>query len=318
MVDKYEEIYQQLKKEAEEAVTSKSLDNCIEDFKNVVEDRVKLIHKEIDAAVAQILDAGELAFKDSDNFNISIDTPQINELLTFNSRVATLTKYMNDLVKLGSNKSKVVESLASYNCNEYELFKINKEGLLEFKALNRVKILGSGKVDADLGWKKDQNQPNMSKVETSDEKVLKVMGTGCYNYYMTDKEVIDTNLYAEFESTVTQNDTYFYFGIANETTVPSSNCMCCNPSSVIYMWHDGNLSQYGSKQAEQKLEFKSKGGKPTILRVKIMGSDKEAYFQIDDKDEVGPYKLVGSKWRITFGSCNTSSGQIKIVNSYFI
>lgn len=318
MVDKYEEIYQQLKKEAEEAVTSKSLDNCIEDFKNVVEERVKLIHLEIDAAVSQMLDAGELAFKESDNIDISLEAPKLNQLLTFNSRVALLTKYMNDLVKLGSTKSKVVESLANYDCNEYELFKINKEGLLEFKVLNRVKVLGSGKVDAELGWKKDQNQPNMSKIDTNDEKLLKVTGTGCYNYYLTDKEIFDQNLYAEFESTVTQNDTYFYFGIANETTVPSSNCMCCNPSSVLYIWHDGNISQYGTKQSEQKVEFKSKSGKPTILRVKILSSDKEAYFQIDDKDEVGPYKLVGSKWRITFGSCNTSSGQIKIVSSYFI
>lgn len=324
MDSKYLEMYISLKEEAENAMTSKSIENCIEDFKNAVNEKTDLIHKEIDEALDEFLEVGLKAMEANEISFVSTSKKEtesepidvIDEKHPFELKSKKLAKFIESLNKKSNSKSRLITALLT---NEpYDLLKYNKDQKLEISLLSRARILCSGKSDFELGWLKNQNQPSYSSIDTTDDKTLIVKGTGCYNYYRTDKEIKEENVYAEFESTVVQNDNYYYFGVHNETCVPSSNCMCCTVAHNCYIYHGGNICVHGSSQSEPAFEFKSKNGAPTILRIRVMALEKECFFQVGDNEEKGPYKLVGNRFTITFGSCNTSNGKIKILGSYLI
>ncbi len=320
----YDEMYKQLKQEAEDVMNSKTVDSCVDDFKSAVEKRVEAIKQDIDLAITDALDLGLQVFDKigTEGFN-DVELPDFDKLVTFDLKVKRLQEFMNQLIKKNNSTLKIFESLSSTTDNELELFRKNKEEKLELKIYSRLKVLTSGKISTDLNWKKVQNQPSWSSLDPNDERVLKVMGRGCYNYYLTDKEFEtskDENVYAEFEINVKQSDNYLYFGVVNESAIPSSNCMCCTISQGCYIYQEGKICIHGTTQDNSKLEYKSKGivGNESILRVRLMLSEKQVYYQVDEKDEQGPFALQGSKFRITFGSCNTADGYIKLLESYYI
>lgn len=316
----YETMYKQLKEEAELAMQSKTVDNCLEEFKEAVEKRVKEIHAEIDNAIADALDSGVAAIDCNKTTVVNEDIPKFDTNETFESKTKKVENYMKTLVKKASKVSKIIDKLSNFEGNPYELFKLNKEGKLELKELSKLKLLSSGKKTFDIEWKKVQNQPSMSSLDPNDSTVLNVKGTGCYNNYLLDKEFTneDEDAFLEFESTVTQDNTYFYFGVINENYVVGSSCMCCTPTDACYLYHSGNVNIHGSYQTESAFEFKSKGSAPTSLKMRLSANSKELYLQVDEKEEKGPYKLRGNKFRVAFGSCNTSRGDIKIVNAIYV
>lgn len=318
---KYEEMYKQLKESAEQTMQSKSISSCIDDFKNAVEERVKSIHNEIDEAEKELLEFGLKYFNSEQPLQVSsktgeIEPMKIDESSPFVFKANLLTKYINQLTKQSDLKAKFVNGLYDNKDKEYSLMRYTKEGKMEFKITNRLKGFCSNKVPFELGWLKTQNQPSYSSIDANDESTLIVKGQGCYNYYRTDKDISGENVCAEFEAQITQ-DNYFYFGVHNESCTPSSNCMCCNPSYNCYIWHTGKISVHGSSSDEKDLEWKSLSSNSTTLRIRVLATEKECYFQVGDRDEKGPYKLQGERFTITFGSCNTSSGKIKIVSSYY-
>lgn len=320
----YDEVYQQLKQEAENVLNSKTVDTYVDEFKSSVEKKVESIKQDIDMAITEALDLGLQVFDKCGNegFN-DVEIPDFDKLITFESKMKKLQEFMNLLLKRNNSTSRIFDTLSKSTDNELDLFRRNKEGKLELKVYGRLRALTSGKLSTDLSWKKVQNQPTWSTIDPNDENILRVMGRGCYNYYLTDKEFDiskDENVYAEFEVNVKQTDYYLYFGVVNELAVPSSNCMCCTISQGCYMCHSGKVCVHSSSQENPNLEYKIKGleGKESIVRMRLMLSDKQVFFQVDDKEEQGPYNLQGNKFRITFGTCNTSDGYIKILQSYYI
>ena len=325
----YDELYKQLKEEANQALQSKSIDDCTLDFKKAVDERTQEIHSQIDKMIDEIVEAGKLVLSNEKfsetNFSLTKDkdtkteNDNINEDLPFKLKAEKLIDIINGLKKKNNGFSKIIESFYEGKDTALEkLVKYDKDGNMQFKMLGRIKSLSNNKVDAELVWQKTQNQPSYSTLDPNDPTLLKVHGSGCYNYYQTDKFFTDECVYAEFESTVTQANNYFYFGVMNETCVPSSNCMCCTISQCCYIYHEGHICCHGKYETVPEFEYKSKNGAPTSLKVRLLAPEKEVYFQVDDKEEKGPYKLVGTKFKITFGSCNTSAGQIKIVESSYI
>lgn len=328
MTTNYDELYKQLKEEANQALQSKSIDDCTTDFKKAVEDRTIEIHSQIDKMIDEMIESGKLVFSNEKFAEMNLTSTSdkdksllesIDEDLPFNLKAEKLINVIKALNKKSNSFTKIIESFyESKESSMEKLVKYDKEGNMQFKMLGRIKSLSNNKVDAELGWLKGQNQPSYSTLDPNDPTLLKVHGSGCYNYYQTDKFFTDENVYAEFESTVTQANNYFYFGVMNETCVPSSNCMCCTISQCCYIYHEGHICCHGKYESVPEFEYKSKNGSPTILKVRLLASEKEVFFQVDDKEEKGPYKLVGTKFRITFGSCNTSTGNIKILESSFI
>ena len=350
---KYEEMYKALKEEAENAMMSKSIDDTLDEFKKAVKDKTTEIHSQIDDAIDELIKAGEEAFcsktettketttdkkevdekekerekkllekkqKDREAYeNKLASLKKFDESLPFDIKSKQLTELISFLNKEQGGKNRLVSRIVQAKEDPYREIKYNKEGKMEMKILSYAKVLGSGKNSTELAWRKNQNQPQCSNINKEDDTELEVHGTCCYNWYRTDKEfTADENVYAVFESTVSNNDDHFYFGVANESLIPSSNCGCCTISQACYIYHSGNICVHGSFRNETGMEFKSKNGQPTLLAIRVMGTTKEVFFTVDDREEKGPYKLNGQKFNIVFGSCNTANGKIKILNSYYI
>lgn len=319
---KMEDILQLYKSEIEE--NQKAIDTCIEDFKKAVINKKKNILIEISQSITEVRDLANQYFQQNNQSQssfVDVDIPDFSKVTTYNEKVALLQSFIDELKLKNKSKINFEKGVLESKGKDLDLFKINKNKQFEMKVLSKIKTLLNGKSCFDLKWKTVQNQPQWSNIDTNDSSVLNVNGRGCYNYYLTDHEFDPTlgeSCEFEFESTVVNNDNYFYFGVVNETAVPSSNCMCCTIAQGLYIQHSGTLVIHGQTETNPNLEFKSKKGEITTLRVKLIFPEKEVFFQVDDKGEQGPFKLVGEKFRITFGSCNTADGKIKIVSGYLI
>lgn len=346
---KYEEMYKALKEEAENALMSKSLDDCLDEFKKAVNEKSDIIHTQIDKAVDELLEHGLKALSKKEEQEVEkkeekeeIDEKEKarleNEKIRVEKRLAEIEKLktIDENLPFDLKSVKVVDFIKFINKEQNSInrlvtqvvkgledplreIKFSKEGEMEMKLTSYAKILSGGKTSTEIAWLKVQNQPQNSDLDKSDESILNIHSSGCYSWYRTDKTfTTEENVYAVFESTVSNNENNFYFGVVNENLQPSSNCGCCTISQACYIYHSGNICVHGSYLTESAFEFKSKYGKPTLLAVRIMGTERKVYFTVDDKEEKGPYTLQGSKYSIAFGSCNTANGKIKILSNYFV
>lgn len=148
------------------------------------------------------------------------------------------------------------------------------------------------------------------------KKRIRVMGTTCYTYYYLNQEFTNEAFVVYFSADVVQTNDYFYFGLINENVSLDSCCMCCNIKNACYFRLNGNVNSEGSSISKSSLKLMH--GKSNLVRIRFDGIGKEVFFTVNDESEEGPFKISGTKFRVTTASCNQSSGTIQIISSYYI
>jgi len=170
----------------------------------------------------------------------------------------------------------------------------------------------SKKIFYELEWEK-LNLKGCS-VDSQDPKNLIVASNTCYTHFLTNRRFTDENFIVELESTVTQTDNYFYFGIINENYSITSNCMCCNPSNSYYVQCDGSVHINSQINNISQLAW---GAKTVTIGMKVLLKERQIYFYIPDIGEYGPYSISnGNSFTVVSGHCNSGSGTIRILDCY--
>ena len=278
------------------------------------------LHKSIDKAKEELIEYGIKAFekehssKKNDTQGIPNDEGKdvklkIQDLLASLDNILSRTEYLDDSIK--QIQEEPIDKLLIIRKNE-----------LSFKQTRKFMLKSIGKVSAEISWLKVQNKPTFSTIDSGDDSNLKIHANGCYNYFATDKSFESEDVEIRIITNCYQVSNYLYFGVMNDTTVPNSNCMCCNPASVTYFRPmAGTVVCNAVSTTENKLMYNNSSRSEFSITMRLMLSDpsnKHVYFQINDNDEVGPYKVIGSRFTFTSGSCNDCSGFMKIESSNFI
>ena len=193
------------------------------------------------------------------------------------------------------------------------LSKEEKEDLfeeIEFYGLSEV--LKNKKVkQIDLGWCPTLSKSGACTIEENNS-TLKVHSTNCYTHFVTNRLFETEDVLIEFEVAVTQTDNYLYIGVVNESFLFSTNCMCSNPSNSIYIQCDGTIHCNSVTTNHNDYKWNSK---TVTIRVKLFSESKNVFISMEDKEELGPYTMIGSKFRFVAGHCNSGNGPITIKNS---
>ncbi len=152
----------------------------------------------------------------------------------------------------------------------------------------------------------------MCSYNNNEKKSLKVHSTCCYCYFMTNRtfDSEDGDFIIEFESTVTQTDNYFYFGIINELFNKESSCFCCTTDNSNYIQCDGSIITNSIRSNNTDMAWR---GNNVCLGMKVLLSQKQIYFYLKDGPEKGPFDIVGNSFRVVSAHCNTGNGTIDIV-----
>lgn len=91
--------------------------------------------------------------------------------------------------------------------------------------------------------------------------------------------------------------------------------MCCTISNGFYIQSSGYIILNAKRQTDGLL--RADRGRVHNVIFKLILSAKEMYITMDDKDERGPFKVLGNSFTFTAGSCNSKNGYVKILNSYY-
>ena len=287
-----------------------------EQLKDAISNIRSQLHDKINAAKERFIDLGIQAFEKEDKkFTTDNNLPDANDSKDIKTKVHDLVACLEGMLK---RTELIDESIRQVKEESLKNLLVVRKGVLDFKMTKKFSLLVQGKVLCDLDWKQPQNKPSYSTLDTSDKTKLKIHGNSCYNYYQTSQEFSNEDIYAEFITNCHQVSSYFYFGVRNEINDPNNNCMCCAPSSVTYFKSNGNLYVNGSSSTEERLNFTNSSRSEYKVKVRLQPTEKKVYFEVDDRGECGPYTLFGSRWTITFGSCNECNGFIKIGDTYYI
>lgn len=318
MEDKYKEIYAKLKKETENTLENKNTQQYIQEFRVAVKSRLQEVHAKLDIEKEKIISMAIDAYKAQINKEVIIHNKkeEDDKLITsdFKSKINELMTNLDNIMQ----KTETIEDTIKV----FQTAKINdllsiKENELEFKYARKLQYKIMGKINWDIKWNKMQNKPENSNLDKDDDLLLNINANSCYNYYLTDKEIVDESVLITFETNIYQVNGYLYFGVLNENVTDlNNNCMCCNIPNAFYLKCDGNLLMNGSLQHYTPLMFKNPGVNTISLR--IISREKEMYLKLNEGEEQGPFKISGKKFRITSGSCNCVSGYIRLVNALII
>lgn len=229
----------------------------------------------------------------------------------FQSKMLELMDSVDNII----NQTAIIEGATEFfkSTKINDLIKINKDEF-SFKVKRNLTKYLNKKACIDLEWDVKKNNATYSSVDKSDSSQLNIKGTTCYTYYQTVNEFTDEDVTIELEYKISTTDNYFYLGFINQTVVPSSNCMCCTIQNAVYIQPNGDVVVNGSRQNNQKLSANKNQVHQVVIR--LNATDKEVFFQMDDKEEVGPFKIPGNKFRFVSGSCNTVTGYVKILNAF--
>lgn len=290
----------------------KDLKSVPENYFKVLEEIRSTLHQKVDEAKDRLIDYGTRTFQKEDKdfgSQMSLEDDSKKDVKT---KVHDLVASLDMMLKRTEH---IDESIKQLKEEKLEKLIVSSKGEINFRMFRKFKKAVDGKSLVELNWAKTQNKSQSSHINTSDETELIVHANCCYNYYQTDKTFTEDNIVVEFlVKDCTKTDQYFYFGVSNETNQPDSHCMCCSPVSVTYFNCNGYVYRNGSSTVESKLTHS--GGERRI-RVRLMCSEKSVYFQLNDNDECGPYKLTGTRFKIVSGSCNSLNGTIKIDDSSY-
>jgi len=192
-----------------------------------------------------------------------------------------------------------------------KMSKFEKEDLqreLEFYGLTQY-IDITKKKEIEVNWDMTTSKQGCCTLESEQEKILRVNSNTCYTYFVLNKTFQDENFEVEFESNVTQTDSYLYYGIVNENFVLTSSCMCGSPPNSYYVQCNGNIKTNGTNIANPLFNWQSE---KTTIGIRVNLAEKNVWFYIPEKGEAGPYPIVGNQWRVVSGHCNTGTGTITI------
>jgi hypothetical protein len=170
--------------------------------------------------------------------------------------------------------------------------------------------------EIDIEWNMSSSKIGACSIDSEDKKVLRVHSTTCYTHFVTDKKFSDENFIIEFDSTVSQNDTYYYIGLMNENYSLTGNCGCCTPANCYYIRCDGSILINGARH-NSNLAWNSQ---PVVIGMKVFLSEKQIYFYKDTpENEVGPFPITnGNNFTAYAGHCNSGNGNLKINACYRI
>lgn len=290
----------------------KDLKSVPEKYFKVLEEIRSTLHQKVDEAKDRLIEYGTKTFQKEDKefgSQMSLEDDSKKDVKT---KVHDLVASLDMMLKRTEH---IDESIKQLKEEKIEKLLVSSKGEINFRMFRKFKKAVDGKSLVELNWAKTQNKSQSSHINTGDETELIVHANCCYNYYQTDRVFTEDNIVVEFlVKDCTKSDQYFYFGVSNESNQPDSHCMCCSPASVTYFNCNGYVYQNGSSTLESKLTHSS--GERRI-RVRLMCSEKTVYFQLNENDECGPYKLTGTKFKVVSGSCNSLNGTIKIEDSSY-
>jgi hypothetical protein len=186
---------------------------------------------------------------------------------------------------------------------------------LEFYGLADVLQLGK-KNAIDIGWDQGLSKVGMCTVNSNDNRNIRIHTTTCYTYFQTNKLFSQENFVIEMETTVSQTDQYYYIGIINESFSTTGSCMCGNPVNSYYVQCNGSIHINGTIHNDTRLAWNSQ---KVTIGIRVMLLEKQIFFYIPDKGEVGPYSISsGTNFRVVAGHCNTGNGEITITDCYSV
>ncbi len=228
----------------------------------------------------------------------------------FQSKMLELMDSVDNII----NQTAVIEGATDFfkSTKIDDLIKINKDEF-NFKIKRSLTKFMNKKGTIDIEWDTKKNNATYSSVDKSDSAQINIKGTTCYTYYQTSPEFTDEDITIEIEYKISTSDNYFYLGFINESVITTSNCMCCTIANAVYIQPNGDIVVNGSRQNSPKVMATKSQVHQLVLR--LNAADKEVFFQMDDKEEVGPFKIPGKKFKFVSGSCNTVTGYIKILNA---
>ena len=190
------------------------------------------------------------------------------------------------------------------------LSKQEKEDLfeeIEFYGLSEVMTKKKVK-QIDLGWCPTLSKSGACTIDENNSTLM-VHSTTCNSYFVTNRVFETEDVLIEFEVAVTQTDNYLYIGVVNESFLFSTNCMCSNPSNSIYIQCDGTIHCNSVTTNHNDYKWNSK---TVTIKFKLFSESKNVFISMEDKEELGPYTMIGSKFRFVAGHCNTGNGLITI------
>ena len=332
MEEKYKEIYEQLKKETQNTLENKNSEKFIDEFKQIVRDRIKKIHEQLDVKKEEIIKLALEAYEKETSGEVDPKEEEIKRKIlkgkkeekkeevnpeSFKGKIQSLVANLDGVLHKTESLEETIKVFKESNLSQ--LLEL-KDGDFYFKPERKLKYILMGKVFWDLGWSTSMNKPQNSDIDKTDPNQLNVHANSCYNYYQTNKPIVDENVLVVLETNIYKTDGYLYFGIMNENLQPNNNCMCCTIRDCTYIRSSGYVVEQGKQNNNNKVNFSSKKGESeTIVEIRVLGKEKECYFKVNDEEEQGPFKLpTGDKFYITSGSCNTANGTIKIISSLII
>ena len=314
----------------------KDLSNTIkDDLKININSRVEQMHKDLDTLgenfINQILDSFYNKNETSDTTKAENKITKVDKVeLEKQQKIQDIMKIENpternyqlkmeelkNSVEDMINKTFVVDHSSEIfkNLTLPELLSISKDGF-RFKIPRKISCLLKGKSSFDLKWDPSNNK-SYSTINKDDESSLKIHGTTCYTYYKTKPNNIkDENFSVEIEYKISSYDDYFYLGIINDKVRTNNNCMCCTIRDAFYIQPSGDVILNGTRKRENKLVATK--NKVHNLTMRFLITEKEMYIQMDENEEVGPYKITGNSFTFVSGSCNSVNGYVKILDAYY-
>jgi len=176
-----------------------------------------------------------------------------------------------------------------------------------------IDLFQKGKIkEIDIEWDQGLSKSGACTVDINDKRVIKIHSNTCYTHFLTNRTFSqDENFQIEFETTVTQTDSYYYIGIINESYSTSGNCGCCNPSNAYYIKCDGTAHINSASHSVPNFAWQSA---TCIIGMKVNLSEKKISFYRDgEENECGPYDIgSGNNFRVFAGHCNTGNGTLTI------
>ena len=288
-----------------------------EQFKEACEALRAILHDKVNLAQERLVEYGTKAFEKEDKkFQEENQFKKIDDDSTkdVKSKVHDLVASLDGMLK---RTEFIDDSITTLKNEPLDKILVSRKGEIDFKMTRKFQLKVEGKCLFDISWLNPQNKPNFSDIDTKDNTVLNVHATSCYNYYQLDKEFTDENVEVTFVTDCYQSSNYFYFGVRNETNQPNNHCMCCNPASCLFFRVNGKVSINGTTRSEPKLNMHFKKDDHRV-KIRLMASEKQVYFTVNDNEECGPYALSGNRFTVTSGSCNTLNGTIRIESAQFI
>lgn len=335
-------IWESIEADTEKLLSKDISENLITDLKDTIIKRIEDLHKQIDEKKEQFVNDVITSFtkkneepneKDAKSGANTVkgDAKKKNskkkekdikkEIEIFESEVTK--NYTSKIEELYEALDKVLNSAALVE-KSTDFFNTTPIDKLLFTSKEEVKIkipysigkLLSNKPCFDIEWDPNNN-PSYSDIDKNDPTILNIHGTTCYTYYKTLKEFCSEESFTiELEYKIVGSDDYFYLGLINELVVPTSHCMCCTIANGFYLQPTSGDVISNAKR-ENKPKLKGNKNVQQALIIRYDGSDKNLYFTLNDNEEVGPFKVNGNKLRFVSGSCNSKTGYVKILQSYY-